>query len=52
LVVQDGRAKFLTATSLRNGLANAAGVRISTRTIRRRLHGVNLRSRRPCIRIP
>jgi hypothetical protein len=34
LVVQASRARFSTATSLRNDLANAAGVRVSTQTVR------------------
>jgi hypothetical protein len=51
MIVQARRARFSTATSLRNDLANAAGVRVFTQTVRGRLSKGNLRSRRPCIRI-
>jgi hypothetical protein len=46
LVVQARCARFSTATSLRNDPAHAAGVRVSTQTVRRRLHEGNLGSRR------
>ena len=39
-------------TTLRRDFQNATGVRISTQTIRNRLHDVGLRSRRPAIRVP
>ena len=52
LLIQARRNRFATATQLRSELQNASGVRVSTQTIRTRLHENNLRSRRPCIRIP
>ena len=52
LVIQARRNRFATATQLRSDLQNASGVRVSTQTIRTRLHESGLRSRRPCIRIP
>ena len=50
LVVQARRHRFDNAT-LRRDFLNATGVRISTQTIRNRLHGAGLRSRRPAIRV-
>ena len=47
--VQD---RFDNATTLRRDFQNATGVRISTQTIRNRLHDAGLRSRRPAIRVP
>jgi hypothetical protein len=35
----------------RNDIGNAAGIRVSTQTVRKRLHEGNLQSRIPCIRI-
>ena len=52
LVVQARRHRFDNATTLRRDFQNATCVRISTRTIRNRLHDVYLRSRRPAIRVP
>ena len=52
LVVQVRRHRFDNATTLRRDFQNATGVRISTQTIRNRLHDAGLRSRRPAIRVP
>ena len=52
LVVQARRHQFDNATTLRRDFQNATGVRISTQTIRNRLHDAGLRSRRPAIRVP
>ena len=52
LVIQARREPFLNATQLQNQLHRASGTRISTETVRRRLHEVGLRSRAPAIRIP
>ena len=52
LVVQAWRHRFDNATTLRRDSQNATGVRISTQTIRNRLHDAGLRSRRPAIRVP
>ena len=46
LVVQARRHRFYNATTLRRDFQNATGVRISTQTIRNRLHDAGLRSRR------
>ena len=45
LVVQARRHQFDNATTLRRDFQNATGVRISTQTIRNRLHDAGLRSR-------
>ena len=52
LVVQARRHRFDNATTLRRDFQNATDVRISTQTIRNRLHDAGLRSRRPAIRVP
>ena len=52
LVVQARRHRFDNATPLRRDFQNATGVRISTQTIRNRLHDAGLRSRRPAIQVP
>ena len=52
LVVQARRHRFDNATTLRRDFQNATGVRISTQTIRNRLHDASLRSGRPAIRVP
>ena len=52
LVVQAWRHRFDNATTLRRDFQNATGVRISTQTIKNRLHDGGLRSRRPAIRVP
>ena len=43
--------RFITTGNVRD-FPNATGVRISTQTIRNRLHDAGLRSRRPAIRVP
>ena len=50
--VQARRHRFDKATTLRRDFQNATGMRISTQTIRNRLHDAGLRSRRPAIRVP
>ena len=45
LVVQARRQRFDNATTLRRDFRNATGVRLSTQTIRNRLHDAGLRSR-------
>ena len=52
IALQARRHRFSNATTLSSELQNAAGVRLSTQTIRYRLHEAGLRSRRPAIRIP
>lgn len=52
IVVQARRQRFVTATALQNDFQNATGVRLSTQTIRNRLHTAGMRARRPAIRIP
>ena len=52
LVVQARRHRFDNATTLRRDFQNATSVRISTQTIRNRLHDAGLRSRRPAIQVP
>ena len=52
LVVQARRHRFDNATTLRRDFQNTTCVRISTQTIRNRLHIAGLRSRRPAIRVP
>ena len=52
IALQARRHLFNNATTLRSELQNATGVRLSTQTIRNRLHEAGLRSRRPAIRIP
>ena len=52
IALQARHHPFNNATTLRSELQNATGVRLSTQTIRNRLHEAGLRSRRPAIRIP
>ena len=52
LVVQARRHRFDNRTTLRRDFQNATGVRISTQTIRNRLHDAGLRLRRLAIRVP
>ena len=52
ITLQARRHRFNNATMLLSELQNATGVRLSTQTIRDRLHEAGLRSRRPAIRIP
>jgi transposase len=46
IVLQTRRQRFSNATTLRNDLQNATGVRVSTQSVRNRLHdaGLMLRS--------
>ena len=46
------RNRFRNATSLRNDFQNTTNVRVSTETIRNRLHSSGLMARRPAISIP
>ena len=48
LVVQARRHRFDNATTLRRDFQNATGVRISTQTIRNRLHDAGLRYKTTC----
>jgi len=43
LVIQARRHRFMNATTLRNDVENATGVRDSTQTVRNRLHSVGMR---------
>ena len=52
IVLQARRHGFNNATTLHSELQNATGVRLSTQTIRNRLHEAGLRPRRPAICIP
>ena len=52
LVVQARHHRFDNATTLRKDFQNATCVRISTQTIRNRLHDAGLRSRGSAIRVP
>ena len=52
LLIQARRQRFRNATLLNNDFRNATGVRISTQTVRQRLHEFGLNARRPAIRVP
>ena len=52
LLVQSRRSPFHNATQLQHDLQNASGNRVSTQTVRRRLHDGGLHSRAPAIRVP
>jgi hypothetical protein len=52
IVLQARRQRFSNATTLCNDFKNATGVRVSTQTVKNRLHDAGLRSHRPAIRIP
>ena len=52
ITLQARRHRFNNVTTLCSELQNATDVRLSTQTIRNRLHEAGLRSRRPAIRIP
>ena len=52
LLFQSRRQRFPNATSLNNEFRNGTGVRISTQTVRNRLHEFGLNARRPAIRVP
>ena len=52
LRIQARRHPFATATQLWSELMNATGLKVSTQTVRNRLHSTGLTARKPCIRIP
>lgn len=52
LVLSARRQRFVTARTLQNDLQAATGLRVSTQTIRNRLHQGGLHARIPAIRIP
>ena len=52
LLIQSRRQRFHNATSLNNEFRNGTGVRISTQTVRNRLHEFGLNARIPAIRVP
>ena len=52
LLIQSGRQRFPNHTSLNNKFRNGTGVRISTQTVRNKLHEFGLNARRPAIRVP
>ena len=52
LLIQSRRQWFLKATRLNNEFRNGTGVRISTQTVRNRLHEFGLSARRPAVRVP
>ena len=51
LLIQSQRKRFQNATSL-NEFRNETGMRISTQTVRNRLHEFILNAKRPAIRVP
>ena len=52
LLIQSRRQRFHNATSLNNKFRNGTGERISTQTVRNRLHEFGLNARRPALRVP
>ena len=52
LLIQSRHLWFLNAMRLNNEFRNGNGVRISTQTVRNRLHEFGLSARRPAIRVP
>ena len=46
------RQRFQPAKSLRNNFEQATGIRLSTQTVRNRLHAANLQAYRPAVRPP
>ena len=52
LLIQSRRQRFHNATSLNNEFWNGTGERISTQTVRNRLHEFGLNARRPSLRVP
>ena len=52
LLIQSRRRRFPNTTSLNNEFRNRAEVRVSTQTVRNRLHEVGLNARRPAIPLP
>lgn len=52
LVTQALRTRTLNATQLQQHLQQTTGIRVSTQTVRNRLHQVQLASRRPFVALP
>ena len=52
LTLQARRNRFAPAVTLRAQFQNATGIRMSTQTVRRRLHAAQLRARRPVVQTP
>ena len=52
LLIQSRRQRFPNTTSLNNEFRNGTGVRISTQTVRNRLHEFGSNTRRPAIPLP
>ena len=52
MLIQSRRQRFYNATSLNNEFRNGTGVRISTYTVRNKLHEFGLNARRPAIFVP
>jgi transposase len=52
IVLQARCQRFSNTRTLCNDFQNATGERVSTQTVRNRLHDAGLRSLRPAIRIP
>lgn len=52
IVLSALRNRNSTASVLQRDLQQATGVRVSTQTVRNRLHSAGLRSRRPVVRVP
>ena len=52
LLIQSRRQRFSNATSFNNEFRNGTGVRISTQTVRKRLHEFGLNVRRPALTLP
>ena len=52
LLIQSQRQRFQNATSFNNEFMNGTGVRISTQTVRNRLHEFELDARGRAIRVP
>ena len=52
LLIQSQRQRFRNATSLYNEFRNGTGIRISTQTVRKRLHEFRLNAKRPSIPLP
>ena len=50
LLIQSRHQRFQNATFLNNEFVSGTGVRISTQTVRNRLHEFELDARRPAIR--
>ena len=52
LLIQSRRQRFLNATHLNNEFRNGTGVRISTQTVRNRLHEFGVGASRPAVCVP